>query len=206
MWTTCSLSSTVWVLSNQLENGLLNKHFLSSSSLSFQIFLFLFYFHPLPPPSQQIAKLILWPFRTGLFTPDLAFETIVKKQIRKLKEPSLKCVDLVVTELTALVMKCAKKVTRDAYHNIMPWWEKRFFCCCLWLPLKSSFHPLLIIAFKVCIAPFFLSIDVTVPFNINIFVQIVPRPTHCVHISVPQPQLFRCIFFSPLCFLFALAV
>ncbi|CAG5897885.1 unnamed protein product, partial [Menidia menidia] len=44
-----------------------------------------------------------------LFTPDLAFEAIVKKQILKLKEPSLKCVDLVVSELTALVMKCAVK-------------------------------------------------------------------------------------------------
>ncbi|XP_052408669.1 dynamin-3 isoform X6 [Carassius gibelio] len=48
--------------------------------------------------------------RTGLFTPDLAFETIVKKQIRKLKEPSLKCVDLVVSELTTLVRNCAKKL------------------------------------------------------------------------------------------------
>ncbi|XP_049924791.1 dynamin-3 isoform X6 [Epinephelus moara] len=48
--------------------------------------------------------------RTGLFTPDLAFEAIVKKQILKLKEPSLKCVDLVVSELTALVMKCAAKL------------------------------------------------------------------------------------------------
>uniref|UniRef100_A0A671T749 dynamin GTPase n=1 Tax=Sinocyclocheilus anshuiensis TaxID=1608454 RepID=A0A671T749_9TELE len=48
--------------------------------------------------------------RTGLFTPDLAFETIVKKQIRKLKEPSLKCVDLVVSELTTLVRKSAKKL------------------------------------------------------------------------------------------------
>ncbi|XP_069380850.1 dynamin-2 isoform X6 [Paralichthys olivaceus] len=48
--------------------------------------------------------------RTGLFTPDLAFEAIVKKQILKLKEPSLKCVDLVVCELTALVMKCAVKL------------------------------------------------------------------------------------------------
>uniref|UniRef100_A0A672IA93 Dynamin-2 n=1 Tax=Salarias fasciatus TaxID=181472 RepID=A0A672IA93_SALFA len=48
--------------------------------------------------------------RTGLFTPDLAFEAIVKKQILKLKEPSLKCVDLVVSELTALVMKCAVKL------------------------------------------------------------------------------------------------
>ncbi|XP_076608280.1 dynamin-2 isoform X6 [Chaetodon auriga] len=49
--------------------------------------------------------------RTGLFTPDLAFEAIVKKQILKLKEPSLKCVDLVVSELTALVMKCAAKLS-----------------------------------------------------------------------------------------------
>uniref|UniRef100_A0A671MFD9 Dynamin-2 n=1 Tax=Sinocyclocheilus anshuiensis TaxID=1608454 RepID=A0A671MFD9_9TELE len=48
--------------------------------------------------------------RTGLFTPDLAFETIVKKQIRKLKEPSLKCVDLVVSELTTLVRKSANKL------------------------------------------------------------------------------------------------
>ncbi|XP_015204536.1 dynamin-2 isoform X2 [Lepisosteus oculatus] len=48
--------------------------------------------------------------RTGLFTPDLAFEAIVKKQILKLKEPSLKCVDLVVSELTALVRKCAEKL------------------------------------------------------------------------------------------------
>ncbi|MBN3323250.1 DYN3 protein, partial [Atractosteus spatula] len=47
---------------------------------------------------------------TGLFTPDLAFEAIVKKQILKLKEPSLKCVDLVVSELTALVRKCAEKL------------------------------------------------------------------------------------------------
>ncbi|KAA8595093.1 hypothetical protein FQN60_012228 [Etheostoma spectabile] len=36
---------------------------------------------------------------TGLFTPDLAFEAIVKKQIIKLKEPCLKCIDLVIQEL-----------------------------------------------------------------------------------------------------------
>ncbi|XP_053469443.1 dynamin-3 isoform X5 [Ictalurus furcatus] len=48
--------------------------------------------------------------RTGLFTPDLAFEAMVKKQILKLKAPSLKCVDMVVTELTTLVKKCAYKL------------------------------------------------------------------------------------------------
>lgn len=49
-------------------------------------------------------------YRTGLFTPDLAFEAIMKKQIIKLKDPCLKCVDLVITELVALIMKCAEKV------------------------------------------------------------------------------------------------
>ena len=48
--------------------------------------------------------------RTGLFTPDRAFEEIVKTQILRLKAPSLKCVDLVVTELTNVIRKCTEKV------------------------------------------------------------------------------------------------
>lgn len=43
----------------------------------------------------------------------MAFEAIVKKQIVKLKEPSLKCVDLVVSELATVIKKCAEKVTKD---------------------------------------------------------------------------------------------
>ncbi|XP_071035852.1 dynamin isoform X5 [Parasteatoda tepidariorum] len=50
--------------------------------------------------------------RVGLFTPDMAFEAIVKKQIAKLKEPALKCVDLVVTELGNVVRKCTEKMNR----------------------------------------------------------------------------------------------
>lgn len=34
----------------------------------------------------------------------------MKKQIVKLKEPSLKCVDLVVSELATVIKKCAEKV------------------------------------------------------------------------------------------------
>ncbi|KAM5237551.1 dynamin-2 isoform 6-T6 [Ctenodactylus gundi] len=49
--------------------------------------------------------------RTGLFTPDMAFEAIVKRQIVKLKEPSLKCVDLVVSELATVIKKCAEKLS-----------------------------------------------------------------------------------------------
>lgn len=48
--------------------------------------------------------------RTGLFTPDMAFEAIVKKQVVKLKEPCLKCVDLVIQELISTVRQCTSKV------------------------------------------------------------------------------------------------
>ncbi|XP_036378890.1 dynamin-2 isoform X2 [Megalops cyprinoides] len=49
--------------------------------------------------------------RTGLFTPDLAFEAIVKKQIIKLKEPCLKCIDLVIQELINTVRQCTNKLS-----------------------------------------------------------------------------------------------
>ncbi|CAL8273741.1 unnamed protein product [Lota lota] len=47
---------------------------------------------------------------TGLFTPDLAFEAIVKKQIVKLKTPCLKCIDLVIQELINTVRQCTNKL------------------------------------------------------------------------------------------------
>nr|XP_031840789.1 dynamin isoform X7 [Nomia melanderi] len=50
--------------------------------------------------------------RVGLFTPDMAFEAIVKKQINRLKEPSLKCVDLVVQELSNVVRICTDRMSR----------------------------------------------------------------------------------------------
>nr|XP_043907787.1 dynamin-3 isoform X3 [Solea senegalensis] len=48
--------------------------------------------------------------RTGLFTPDLAFEAIVKKQIVKLKTPCLKCIDLVIQELINTFRQCSNKL------------------------------------------------------------------------------------------------
>ena len=54
--------------------------------------------------------------RVGLFTPDMAFEAIVKKQIAQLKEPILKCIDLVVQELSSVVRLCTDKVS----HVILP--------------------------------------------------------------------------------------
>ncbi|KAM9794551.1 dynamin-1a isoform 3-T5 [Syngnathus typhle] len=50
--------------------------------------------------------------RTGLFTPDMAFETIVKRQIGKIKEPCTKCVDMVMSELVNTVRQCTKKLAQ----------------------------------------------------------------------------------------------
>ena len=50
----------------------------------------------------------------GLFTPDAAFEAIVTKQIARLKEPSIKCIDLVVQELTNVVRTVSEKVQQQA--------------------------------------------------------------------------------------------
>ncbi|XP_057674173.1 dynamin-1a isoform X3 [Corythoichthys intestinalis] len=50
--------------------------------------------------------------RTGLFTPDMAFETIVKRQIGKIKEPCTKCVDMVMSELVSTVRQCTKKLAQ----------------------------------------------------------------------------------------------
>jgi len=48
--------------------------------------------------------------RVGLFTPDLAFETIVKDQISRLKEPSLQCIDLVLDVFTDCIDLCIGNV------------------------------------------------------------------------------------------------
>ncbi|KAG7223737.1 hypothetical protein INR49_026419 [Caranx melampygus] len=64
---------------------------------------------PSPGPCLHVC-LVCMSFRTGLFTPDLAFEAIVKKQIIKLKEPCLKCIDLVIQELINTVRQCTNKI------------------------------------------------------------------------------------------------
>ena len=58
--------------------------------------------------------------RTGLFTPDLAFEAIVKKQVVKLKEPCLKCIDQVIQELINTVRQCSSKVPLKRTQAAVP--------------------------------------------------------------------------------------
>ncbi|TPP55853.1 Dynamin [Fasciola gigantica] len=50
--------------------------------------------------------------RPGLFTPDKAFDATVRKLIDKLRVPSMKCVDLVVSKLIEVVQHCAEKISR----------------------------------------------------------------------------------------------
>lgn len=50
----------------------------------------------------------------------MAFEAIVKKQINRLKEPSLKCVDLVVQELSNVVRICTDRVSTYFFNNRSP--------------------------------------------------------------------------------------
>merc|ERR1719230_2242626 len=50
--------------------------------------------------------------RVGLFTPDMAFEAIVKAQIMKLKGPSVKLVDLVCQELLGISRDITLKMNR----------------------------------------------------------------------------------------------
>ncbi|XP_030273234.1 dynamin-1-like [Sparus aurata] len=50
--------------------------------------------------------------RTGLFTPDMAFETIVKRLTAQIKEPCQKCVDMVITELVNTVRQCTQKLAQ----------------------------------------------------------------------------------------------
>ncbi|XP_063687639.1 dynamin-1-like isoform X5 [Bolinopsis microptera] len=48
--------------------------------------------------------------RSGLFTPDAAFEMTVKRQIDTLCPPSMKCIQQVSTELHEVIMKCIDKI------------------------------------------------------------------------------------------------
>ncbi|RXN23655.1 dynamin 1a isoform X8 [Labeo rohita] len=61
---------------------------------------------------RHVCPSVLSRFTTGLFTPDLAFEAIVKKQIQKLNGPCLKCIDMVVSELTSTIRKCSEKLAQ----------------------------------------------------------------------------------------------
>lgn len=44
--------------------------------------------------------------RPALFVPEVSFELLVKRQIKRLEEPSLRCVELVHEELQRIIQHC----------------------------------------------------------------------------------------------------
>ena len=50
--------------------------------------------------------------RVGMFTPDMAFDVITKKQISNLESPAIKCVDMVASELLTIIKGCADSVSQ----------------------------------------------------------------------------------------------
>ncbi|RNA38746.1 dynamin isoform X6 [Brachionus plicatilis] len=64
---------------------------------------------------RQKIKIIIMNIRGvkgGLFTPDQAFELTVKDQIKLLMVPSIKCVDLVISELIRIVSKITENLNK----------------------------------------------------------------------------------------------
>ncbi|XP_048066820.1 dynamin-1-like protein isoform X2 [Megalobrama amblycephala] len=51
--------------------------------------------------------------RPALFVPEVSFELLVKKQIKRLEEPSMRCVELVHEELQRIIQHCSAYSTQE---------------------------------------------------------------------------------------------
>lgn len=51
--------------------------------------------------------------RPALFVPEVSFELLVKRQIRRLKDPSLRCVELVHEEMQSIIQHCGIEVQQE---------------------------------------------------------------------------------------------
>ncbi|XP_015111838.1 dynamin-1-like protein [Diachasma alloeum] len=51
--------------------------------------------------------------RPALFVPEVSFELLVKRQIRRLEEPSLRCVELVHEEMQGIIQHCGTEVHQE---------------------------------------------------------------------------------------------
>uniref|UniRef100_A0A8C7DPJ7 Dynamin-1-like protein n=1 Tax=Oncorhynchus kisutch TaxID=8019 RepID=A0A8C7DPJ7_ONCKI len=55
--------------------------------------------------------------RPSLFVPEVSFELLVKKQVKRLEEPSLRCVELVHEEMQRIIQHCSNYSTQ--VHNLV---------------------------------------------------------------------------------------
>merc|ERR1711899_443316 len=51
--------------------------------------------------------------RPALFVPEVSFELLVKRQIRRLEEPSMRCIELVHEEMQRIIQHCGNEVQRE---------------------------------------------------------------------------------------------
>ncbi|XP_021950929.1 dynamin-1-like protein isoform X2 [Folsomia candida] len=51
--------------------------------------------------------------RPALFVPEVTFELLVKRQIRRLEEPSLRCVELVHEEMQRIIQHCGTEIQQE---------------------------------------------------------------------------------------------
>ncbi|KAL3320862.1 Dynamin-1-like protein [Cichlidogyrus casuarinus] len=56
--------------------------------------------------------------RPALFVPEVSFELLVKRQVRRLEEPSLRCVELVHEEMQRIVQHCGAQQEMLRFPNI----------------------------------------------------------------------------------------
>lgn len=58
--------------------------------------------------------------RPALFVPEVSFELLVKRQIRRLEEPSLRCVELVHEEMQRIIQHCGNEVQQEMlrFHKL----------------------------------------------------------------------------------------
>ena len=48
--------------------------------------------------------------RPALFVPEVSFELLVKRQVKRLEDPGLRCVELVHEELQRIIQHCGAQV------------------------------------------------------------------------------------------------
>ena len=51
--------------------------------------------------------------RPALFVPEVSFELLVKRQIRRLEEPSIRCIELVHEEMQRIIQHCGNEVQQE---------------------------------------------------------------------------------------------
>lgn len=56
--------------------------------------------------------------RPALFVPEVSFELLVKRQIRRLEEPSLRCVELIHEEMQRIIQHCGTEVQQEMLRSV----------------------------------------------------------------------------------------